>query len=97
LNEFFSWYRASVRPPFSKAVVREYRSHLESAGARAFDINVRLAAIRKLAAEAADSPRRVYYRHHVERPSAEVQLVSGNLGAIHVARQINGSDLWTEQ
>lgn len=45
LNESFGWYRASVRPPFSKAVVQEYRSHLEA----------RLAAIRKLAAEAADN------------------------------------------
>lgn len=55
LNEFFGWYRAAVRPPFSKAVVQEYRSHLEAQGLAPSTINVRLAAIRKLAAEAADN------------------------------------------
>src|SRR5690349_9203884 len=34
LDEFFGWYRAGVRPPFSKAVVQEYRSHLEAQGWR---------------------------------------------------------------
>jgi hypothetical protein len=55
LNEFFGWYRASVRSPFSKAVVQEYRSHLEAQGRAPSTINVLLAAIRKLAAEAADN------------------------------------------
>ena len=55
LDKFFGWYRAGVRPPFSKAVVQDYRSHLEAQGLAPSTINVRLAAIRKLAAEAADN------------------------------------------
>ena len=55
LDEFFSWYGMGVRPPFSKAVVQEYRSHLEAQGLATSTINVRLAAIRKLAAEAVDN------------------------------------------
>jgi integrase/recombinase XerD len=55
LDKFFGWYRAGVWPPFSKAVVQDYRSHLEAQGLAPSTINVRLAAIRKLAAEAADN------------------------------------------
>jgi site-specific recombinase XerD len=43
------------RGPFRKAVVQEYRSRLEADGLAASTINVRLAAIRKLAHEAADN------------------------------------------
>ena len=55
LDEFFAWYRAEPRPPFSKAVVQEYRAHLEAQDLAPSTINVRLAAVRKLAAEAADN------------------------------------------
>jgi site-specific recombinase XerD len=55
LDEFFGWYRAAVLPPFSKAVLQEYRSHLEAQGLAPSTINVRLATIRKLAAEVADN------------------------------------------
>ena len=50
LDEFFGWYRTHVRAPFSKAVVQEYRSHLEAQRLSSSTINVRLAAIWKLAA-----------------------------------------------
>ena len=55
LDGFFAWYRSEPRPPFSKAVVQEYRAHLEAQGLAPSTINVRLAAVRKLAAEAADN------------------------------------------
>ena len=55
LNDFLSWYRAECRPPISKAVVNGYKAHLEAAGLSASTINVRLSAVRKLVAEAADN------------------------------------------
>ncbi len=55
LDDFFAWYRAERRPPFSKAVVQEYRADLEGQELAPSTINVRLAAVRKLAAEAADN------------------------------------------
>jgi integrase/recombinase XerD len=55
LDEFFRWYRTEDRGPFRKALVQEYRVHLEKEGFSASTTNVRLAAIRKLAGEAADN------------------------------------------
>jgi integrase/recombinase XerD len=55
LDEFFAWYVAESRPPFSKGVVQQYRAHLEVRGLAPSTINIRLAAVRKLAAEAADN------------------------------------------
>jgi site-specific recombinase XerD len=55
LDDFLAWYRSAPRGPFCKAVVQEYRARLEAAELAASTINVRLAAIRKLAQEAADN------------------------------------------
>jgi len=55
LGEFFGWYRAADRGPFRKALVQEYRAYLETQGLSPSTINVRLAAIRKLATEASDN------------------------------------------
>jgi site-specific recombinase XerD len=55
LDDFLSWYLVAPRGLFRKAVVQEYRSKLEADGLAASTINVRLAAIRKLAQEAADN------------------------------------------
>jgi hypothetical protein len=55
LKDFVAWYPAEARPPFSRAVVQQYRSVLEAAGLAPASINVRLSAIRKLAAEAAEN------------------------------------------
>jgi len=55
LDDFLGWYRAGPRGPFRKAVVQEYRTKLEADGLAASTINVRLAAIRKLAREATDN------------------------------------------
>ena len=55
LDHFFLWYQDADRGPFSKALVQEYRRCLEAQGLAASTVNVRLAAVRKLAAEAADN------------------------------------------
>jgi len=55
LDHFFRWYAAEPRGPFSKALVQEYRAHLETQNLSASTINLHLAAIRKLANEAADN------------------------------------------
>jgi integrase len=55
LDAFAQWCRATAAPGFSKATVQAYRAALEAAGLAASSINVRLSAIKKLAAEAADN------------------------------------------
>lgn len=55
LDDFFQWAEAEPRGPFRKALVNEYRAQLEARGLSPSTVNVRLAAIRKLAAEAADN------------------------------------------
>ena len=55
LADFFAWWEEQGRPTFSKATVQAHRAFLEAKGYAASTINVRLAAIRKLAVEAADN------------------------------------------
>jgi site-specific recombinase XerD len=55
LKDFLAWYSAEARPPISRAIVQQYRSVLESASLSPPSSNLRLSAICKLAAEAADN------------------------------------------
>jgi integrase len=55
LDDFLTWYSAEPRPGFTKATVTAFRAHLESRGLSSATINVKLAAVRKLAGEAADN------------------------------------------
>lgn len=55
LDDFFAWWDGQARPPFVKATVQAFRARLESNGLASATINVRLAAIRKLATEAGDN------------------------------------------
>src|SRR5438046_6065047 len=55
LDRFFAWYDAAPRGVFRKALVQEYRVYLEGQGLSPSTINVRMAALRKLATEAADN------------------------------------------
>jgi site-specific recombinase XerD len=55
IDEFVAWYCSAPRLSFNKAVVLRYRLHLEDRRLAAGTINVRLAAVRRLAYEAADS------------------------------------------
>ena len=56
LDEFFAWLSVQEpRPSFTKATVSAWRVALEARGLGAVSINVRITAVRKLAAEAADN------------------------------------------
>ena len=55
INEFITWYCSEPRLSFNKTVVTRYRINLESRQLAPGTINVRLAAVRRLAYEAADS------------------------------------------
>lgn len=55
IDEFIAWYCSEPRLSFNKAVVTRYRIHLESRQLAPGTINGRLAAVRRLAYEAADS------------------------------------------
>lgn len=55
LRQFHAWYRVDEHGPFSRMVVQEYRTELERQGLAPSSINVQLAALRKLAGEAADN------------------------------------------
>src|ERR1700684_3511533 len=55
IDEFVRWYCSEPRLSFNKTVVTRYRIHLESRQLAPGTINVRLAAVCRLAYEAADS------------------------------------------
>ena len=55
IDEFINWYCSEPRLSFNRAVVTRYRIHLESRQLAPGTINGRLAAVRRLAYEAADS------------------------------------------
>src|SRR5580658_6478161 len=55
IDEFINWYCSEPRLSFNKTVVTRYRTHLESRQLAPGTINGRLAAVRRLAYEAADS------------------------------------------
>jgi hypothetical protein len=54
IDEFVAWYCSEPRLAFNKTVVLRYRFHLEERGLAPGTINVRMAAVRRLAFEAAD-------------------------------------------
>lgn len=55
MDEFIEWYCSVPRLALNRAVVLGYRLHLEAKKLAASTINVRLAAVRRLAYEAADT------------------------------------------
>src|ERR1700680_1760935 len=55
IDQFIAWYCSESRLAFNRIVVARYRMHLESRGLAASTINQQLAAVRRLAHEAADS------------------------------------------
>ena len=54
IREFIDWYCSEPRLAFKKTVVTRYRISLEQAHYASSTINLRLAAVRRLAYEAAD-------------------------------------------
>jgi hypothetical protein len=55
IEDFVCWYCSEPRLSFNKTVVTRYRIHLEEKLLAPGTINVRLAAVRRLAYEAADT------------------------------------------
>jgi site-specific recombinase XerD len=55
LEEFLAWFQQAPRPGFTKATVSAWRVSLEVRGLGSSSIIIRMSAIRKLAAEAADN------------------------------------------
>jgi len=55
LDEFYNWFQQAPRPGFTKATVSAWRVSLEERHLGSSSIIVRMSAIRKLAAEAADN------------------------------------------
>jgi hypothetical protein len=55
MKQFITWYCSEPRPALNPTVVLGFQLHLESLGLAADTINQRLAAVRSLAYEAADS------------------------------------------
>ena len=55
IDDFVHWYCSEPRPSFNKTVVTRYRIYLEDRLLAPGTINVRLAAVRRLAYEAADT------------------------------------------
>ena len=55
IDDFVLWYCSEPRLSFNKAVVTRYRIHLEDQQLAPGTINVRLAAVRRLAYQAADT------------------------------------------
>ncbi len=55
LDEFFAWYELERRPGFYKATVSAWRVSLEGRRLGSSSIIIRMSAVRKLAAEAADN------------------------------------------
>jgi site-specific recombinase XerD len=55
LDEFYGWFQQAPRPGFTKATVSAWRVSLEARGLGSSSIIIRMSAIRKLAAEAADN------------------------------------------
>src|SRR5665811_1566171 len=54
IEEFIAWYCSEPRLALNRIVVVRYRIHFEASGLAAATINQRLAAVRRLAHEAAD-------------------------------------------
>jgi integrase len=55
IDEFLGWFQQAPRPGFTKATVSAWRVSLEVRGLGSSSIIIRMSAIRKLAAEAADN------------------------------------------
>ena len=55
LEEFLTWFREAPRPGFTKATVSAWRVSLEERSLGSSSIIIRMSAIRKLPAEAADN------------------------------------------
>src|SRR5213075_1393634 len=80
IREFVAWYCSEPRLAFNRTVVLRYRIHLKQRGYAPATINLRLAAVRRIAYEATDagllSPelavRLIRFRGHVPKGGYDV-------------------------
>lgn len=63
INDFVEWYCSEPRLAFNRTVVLRYRIYLEQKGYAPNTINLRLAAVRRVAYEACDPAGNVGHRH----------------------------------
>jgi hypothetical protein len=70
IEQFIAWYCSEPRLALNRIVVVRYRIHLEASGLAAATINQRLAAVRRLAHEAAAAPREAVPGSPTDRPCA---------------------------
>jgi site-specific recombinase XerD len=55
LNDFFDWHESAGAPELNKALIQQFRAHLQDKGLAASTINLKLSAVRKLISELADN------------------------------------------
>lgn len=101
LLEFLDWHDEHGRPPLVKATVQRYRTHLRERGLAPSTINVRLSALRKFIAEAADNELLDQDRANVLRsvPGVKTEGVrTGNWLTLDQARALlNAPDTTTHK
>jgi hypothetical protein len=74
ITDFANWYCSEPRLAFNRTVVLRYRIHLEQKQYAATTINLRLAAVRRVPFEAADSG--------LHSPELAVGIQSGAYGGL---------------
>jgi len=55
LRSFFTWREGEGNPPFTKSLVQRFKDHLRKTGLSTSAVNLKLAAVRKLAGEAMEN------------------------------------------
>lgn len=80
IREFIDWYCSEPRLAFNRIVVTRYRMHLEQAHYSSSTINLRLAAVRGLAYEAADAGLLAASESNTIRSKRDYAIVAVLLG-----------------
>jgi hypothetical protein len=91
INQFIAWYCSEPRLALNRIAVVRYRMHLESRGPAANTINQQLAAVRRLAHEAADSGLLSPELARRHQPSERGQAAWGSLRQLAQYRSKLGS------
>jgi site-specific recombinase XerC len=85
ITDFLLWCQSSEGAQFSKATVQQYRATLEESGLSAAGVQIRIAAIRRLAAEMADN--------HLLDPQTALAIAKARGPRRHGVRTGNWLDL----
>ena len=87
LGEFLAWHTAEGRPALTRALVQRYKAHLQARGLAPRTINLKLSAVRKLVAEAADNGLIDPIQAHGIRAIRGVKIEGVRMGNWLTARQ----------